>query len=104
MDELLPKVAPLTRIPLRVMPDAPLVSVIVPSYSQARFIGATIDSILGQDYRPIEILVMDGASTDETLEVLKSFGEVPELKWVSEPDPGRGRRVNSLATSEGGSF
>jgi glycosyltransferase involved in cell wall biosynthesis len=89
-----PKPAPLTPVALAPLPAQPLVSVIVPSYNQGRFIGATIDSILGQDYRPIEILVIDGASTDETVEVLKSYGEVPELKWISEPDSGVVQAVN----------
>ena len=76
------------------MPEQPLVSVIVPSYNQGKFIRATLDSILQQDYRPIEILVMDGGSTDETVEVLKSYGELSELKWVSEPDRGVVDAVN----------
>jgi glycosyltransferase involved in cell wall biosynthesis len=71
----------------------PLVSVIIPSYNQGRFIRETIDSILSQDYRPIEVLVFDGASKDETVEVLKSY-EAPELQWWSEPDKGVVDAVN----------
>jgi glycosyltransferase involved in cell wall biosynthesis len=89
-----PKLAPLVRVPLDSLPERPLVSVIVPSYNQGRFIRATIDSILEQDYRPIEILVIDGASKDETVEVLKSYGDLPELKWTSEPDSGVVEAVN----------
>jgi glycosyltransferase involved in cell wall biosynthesis len=74
--------------------DKPLVSIIVPSFNQGRFIGETIDSILAQDYRPIEVLVMDGASTDQTIDVLKSYVGVPELKWWSEPDRGVVDAVN----------
>ena len=76
------------------LPARPLVSVIVPSYNQGRYIRETIDSILQQDYRPVEILVMDGASTDETLDVLKSFDGAPELRWWSEPDSGVVEAVN----------
>lgn len=72
----------------------PLVSIIVPSFNQGRFIAETIDSILSQDYRPIEVLVMDGASTDDTLEVLESYRGVPELKFLSEPDKGVCDAVN----------
>jgi glycosyltransferase involved in cell wall biosynthesis len=72
----------------------PLISVVVPSYNQGAFIRQTIQSCLDQDYRPIEIVVMDGASTDHTVEVLKSFGDVPELRWVSEPDEGVVDAVN----------
>ena len=73
---------------------APLVSVIVPSYNQGRYIRETIESVLSQDYRPIELLVIDGASTDETLSELKSFGDAPELRWRSEPDRGVVDAVN----------
>lgn len=89
-----PKVAPFAPVPLRAFPDRPLVSVIIPSFNQGRFIRATIDSILAQDYRPIEILVMDGASQDETLDVLAFFHDVPELHVVSEPDSGIVGAVN----------
>lgn len=76
------------------LPSRPLVSIVVPSFNQGRFIRATIDSILQQDYRPLEIVVVDGGSTDETVDVLKSYGEVPELRWTSEPDRGVADAVN----------
>lgn len=79
---------------LSALPERPLVSIVVPSYNQGAFIRQTIDSCLQQNYRPIEILVTDGASTDDTVEVLKSYGEAPELKWVSEPDSGVVDAVN----------
>lgn len=72
----------------------PLVSVVVPSFNQGRFIKETIDSILGQDYRPIEVLVLDGGSTDQTVSVLASYNGTPELKWWSEPDNGVVDAVN----------
>jgi glycosyltransferase involved in cell wall biosynthesis len=78
-------------------PDArstPLVSIIVPSFNQGRFIKETLDSILGQDYRPIEVLVMDGASTDQTIDVLRGYEGIPEIKWWSEPDRGVVDAVN----------
>lgn len=76
------------------MPDAPLVSVVVPSFNQGRFIRATIDSILAQDYRPLEIVVVDGGSTDDTLDVLRSYAGRSELQWVSEKDRGVVDAVN----------
>jgi len=90
----LPKAAPLMPIALGPLPSQPLVSIVVPSYNQGKYIRATIDSILGQDYRPIQIVVMDGGSRDETVSVLQSYGELPELEWISEPDAGVVDAVN----------
>lgn len=78
----------------------PLVSIIIPSYNQGRFIGETIDSILAQDYRPIEVLVLDGASKDETVDVLRGYGDA--IQWWSEPDKGVVDAVNKgLARAAG---
>jgi glycosyltransferase involved in cell wall biosynthesis len=74
--------------------NSPLVTIIVPSFNQGRFIKETLDSIIGQDYRPIEVLVIDGASTDQTTELLETYRGVPELKWWSEPDNGVVDAVN----------
>ncbi|HBI15611.1 MAG TPA: hypothetical protein DDY20_08880 [Desulfobulbaceae bacterium] len=71
-----------------------LVSVIIPSYNQGRYIKSTIDSILLQDHRPIEIIIYDGASNDETIAVLRSYNGTPELFWCSEPDKGVADAVN----------
>ena len=76
------------------MAERPLVSIIVPSYNQGQFIRRTLQSILSQDYRPIEVIVIDGASTDETVSVLQEFSSAPELQWVSEPDSGVVEAVN----------
>jgi len=69
-----------------------LVSIVIPSYNQGRFIRETIDSVLAQDYRPIEVLVLDGASKDDTVEVLRSYGS--HIQWWSEPDKGVSDAVN----------
>lgn len=79
---------------LQPLPERPLVSVIVPSYNQGDYIRETIESCLSQDYRPIEIVVVDGASTDGTLEVLHSYDDCEELEWISEPDNGPVDAVN----------
>ncbi len=92
--QAIPKKAPLEFVSLAPLPETPLVSIVVPSFNQGQFIGDTIRSILSQDYRPIEIHVIDGASTDNTVEVLKSFGNTPELNWCSEPDRGVVEAVN----------
>lgn len=74
--------------------DPPLVSIIIPSYNQGAFIKETIDSILSQDYRPLEIIVIDGASTDNTIDILRSYKDLEELRWISEPDNGVVEAVN----------
>ncbi|TVT38258.1 glycosyltransferase [Hymenobacter setariae] len=69
------------------MQEFPSVSVVIPSWNQGRFIGRTLDSILKQDYPgSIEIIVSDGGSTDETVDVLKSYGD--RLIWWSAKDKG----------------
>jgi len=74
------------------MPD-PLISVVTPSFQQGRFLRATLDSVLTQDYRNVEVLVTDGGSTDETLDVLRSYAD-PRLRWVSEADRGQTHAIN----------
>lgn len=72
-----------------------LVSIIVPSYNQGRFLRGTLDSIFEQDYRPLEVVVVDGASTDDTVPILEEYAAAnPELRWVSEPDDGPAHAVN----------
>ncbi len=84
---------------LKPLSDRPLVSIIVPSYNHGRYIGKTLDSILAQSYRPLEIIVADGASTDETVPLLKSYaGKHTELRWLSEKDEGVASAVNKGLT------
>lgn len=83
-----------TPVSLPPLPERPLVSVVVPSYNQGAFIRQTIESCMAQDYRPIEIVVVDGASTDGTVDVLRSFAGQPEVRWISEPDAGVVDAVN----------
>lgn len=74
-------------------PGRPLVSIVVPSLNQGRFIEATLRSILEQDWTCLEILVVDGGSTDETLEVLGRLEGEP-IAWTSEPDRGQSDALN----------
>lgn len=70
----------------------PLVSIVTPSMNQGRFIRDAIESVLAQDYPFIEYLVVDGGSTDETLDVLRSYGS--RVAWISEPDRGQSDAIN----------
>lgn len=74
--------------------DLPLVSIVTPSYNQGRFIEDTILSVKNQDYPNIEHIVVDGCSTDNTLEILKKYENEYNLRWISEPDEGQSDAVN----------
>jgi glycosyltransferase involved in cell wall biosynthesis len=73
--------------------NLPLVSIITPSLNQGRFIRDTIESVLSQEYPKLEYIVMDGGSTDDTLDILHSYGN--RLTWRSAPDLGQADAVNS---------
>jgi glycosyltransferase involved in cell wall biosynthesis len=72
--------------------NRPLVSVVVPSLNQGQFIEETILSILAQEYRPIEVIVVDGGSSDGTIEILRKYDNC--IIWLSEPDGGQADAVN----------
>ncbi len=73
-----------------------LASVVVVNYNQGHYLEDALNSILNQTYSNVEIVVIDGGSTDNSLEVLQSY---PGIRWVSEPDNSSGHAFAKGAES-----
>jgi glycosyltransferase involved in cell wall biosynthesis len=81
----------------------PLVSIVTPSLNQGSYIEQTLRSVRDQTYPRIEHIVVDGGSTDGTLDVLRRFEDTYALRWLSEPDGGMYEAVNKgLCLAHGG--
>lgn len=71
----------------------PRISIVVPSFNQGQFIDHTLKSIISQNYPDLELIVVDGGSSDESGDVIKKYTE--HIKWwVSEPDNGQAHAIN----------
>jgi glycosyltransferase involved in cell wall biosynthesis len=71
----------------------PRISVVVPTLNQGRFLAQCLSSIVGQGYPDLELIVLDGGSTDSTLEVIERFAGAIHY-WRSAPDGGQAQAIN----------
>ena len=75
------------------MANDPWISIVVPSFNQAQFIELTLQSLLSQDVEGLEIIVVDGGSTDGSVEVIRRYAD-QLAAWSSEPDRGQSHALN----------
>lgn len=85
------------------MPDKPLVSILTVVFNGAQFLEQTIQSVLKQDYDNIELIIIDGGSTDGTQGVIRQYEHAIDY-WISEPDRGISDAFNKAVLLSSGDY
>lgn len=72
------------------------ISIIIPCYNAEKYIAATIDSIISQEYPEFELFIKDGGSKDSTVKIIKSYAKKfpKNIKWISKKDKGQSDAIN----------
>jgi len=82
--------------------DFPLVSVVIPNYNYGRYVREAVDSVLGQTYPAVEVIVVDDGSSDDSLPILQSYGS--KIKLVVQPNGGVHKARNRGIEESKGEF
>jgi GT2 family glycosyltransferase len=73
----------------------PLVSVVIPCFNSEKYIAQTIESVIAQNYSPIEVIIQDGGSKDGTVDIIKDYAcKHSFIKWESQKDKGQCDAIN----------
>lgn len=82
----------------------PLVSVVIASYNMGQFLGQAVDSILAQKWRPLEIIVVDDGSTDDTPQVMSQYANNSLVNYIRTPNQGQPKAKNTGIKATKGDF
>jgi glycosyltransferase involved in cell wall biosynthesis len=74
--------------------SAPLPSVVVPNLNNARFLVHTLDSIAAQSVPELDVVIVDGGSSDGSVDLIRTWAERHGARWLSEPDTGQAQAIN----------
>jgi glycosyltransferase involved in cell wall biosynthesis len=93
-----------TKFDVKIEIKSPKISLVIPSFNQGKFIEETIQSIINQDYSNFEIIIIDGGSKDETVDIIKKY-QHRIAYWTSERDSGQSEAINKgIARATGDKF
>ncbi len=77
--------------------NKPAITIVTPSFNQAKFLGECLESVQAQEIGPVEHLVFDGGSSDGSVDILRSVASRPrfsDMRWISEKDKGQSHAIN----------